>query len=173
MKNTYQKPSVGSEPTDIVFILRQLQRKCRIKDYVAFVDLTKAFGTVSRKGLYMIKECLGSPSKFLSMLIQLHKDQCSQVRLNSDHSGSFSIVNGMKQCCVLSPTLFSIFFSMMLKQVIVDLDDDGAEYIRYRLDGSLFNLSRLHAHTKTLDQLLCDLLFTDDATLVAHTKRAL
>ena len=59
---------------------------------------------------------------------------------------------------------------MMLKQVIEDLDDDGAVYICNRLDGSLFNLRRLHAHTKTLAQLFCDLLFADDT---AHTERAL
>ena len=93
--------------------------------------------------------------------------------MNSNFSGSFPIVNGMKQGCVLAPTLFSIFFSMMLKLVTEDLDDDSAIYIYYYLDGSLFNLRRLHAHTKTLEQLFCDLLFIDNAALVAHTERAL
>ena len=82
--------------TDVVFVLRQLQEKCREQNkrlYVAFVDLTEAFDTVSRKGLWMIMECLGCPPKFLSMVIQLHKDQCGQVRLNSDLSGSFPIIN--------------------------------------------------------------------------------
>ena len=111
--------------------------------------------------------------KFLSVVIQLHKDQRGQVRLNSDLSGSFPIVNGENQGGILAPTLFSIFFSMMLKQVIEDLNDDGAEYIRYHLDGSLFNFMRLHAYTKTLEQLFCDLLFADDAAFVAHTERAL
>ena len=62
---------------------------------------------------------------------------------------------------------------MMLKQAMEDLDDDDAIYIRYRLDGSLFNLRRLQAHTKTSEQLFRDLLFADDAALVAHTERAL
>ena len=95
------------------------------------------------------------------MVIQLHKDQRDQVRSNSVLFGSFPIVNSVKRGYVLAPTLFSIFFCMMLKQVIEDLDD-----------GSLFNLSRQHAHTKTLDKLFRD-LFADDAALVAHTQRAL
>ncbi|XP_063595009.1 uncharacterized protein LOC134771986 [Penaeus indicus] len=143
--------------TDMVFVLRQLQEKCREQNkglYMTFVDLTKAFDTVSRKGLWMIMERLGCPPKFLSMVIQLHDDQRGQVRLNSDLSEPFPIVNGVKQGCVLAPTLFSIFFSMMLKQATEDLEDDEAVYIRYRLDGSLFNLRRLHAHTKTLEQLI-------------------
>ncbi len=52
--------------------------------------------------------------------------------MNSDISGSFPIVNGVKQGCVLAPTLFSIFFCMMLKQLIEDLDDDRAVYIRFQ-----------------------------------------
>ena len=62
---------------------------------------------------------------------------------------------------------------MMLKQTLEDLDDDGAVYIRYHLDSSLFNLKRLHSHTKTIEQLFHDLLFADDAALIAHTERAL
>ena len=48
--------------TDIVFSLRHLQEKCREQNrglYKAFVDLTKVFDTVSRKGLWMIMELLG------------------------------------------------------------------------------------------------------------------
>ena len=107
------------------------------------------------------------------MLIQLHENQRGQIRLNGDLSEPFSISNGVKQGCVLVPTLFSIFFSMMLKQAIVDLDEDEGVYVRYRLDGSLFNLRRLQAHTKTHERLIQDLLFADDAALVAHTERAL
>ena len=162
--------------TDMVFVLRQLQEKCREQNkglYVSFVDLTKAFDTVSRKGMWQIMERLGCPPRFLNIVIQLHDDQRGQVRLNGDLSEPFAISNGMKQGCVLAPTLFSIFFSMMLRQATEDLNDDDSIYIRYRLDGNLFNLRRLQAHTKTQEQLIRDLLFADDAALVAHTERAL
>ena len=58
--------------TDMIFVLRQLQEKCREQNkglYITFVDLTKAFDTVSRKGLWLIIERLGCPPKFLSMVI--------------------------------------------------------------------------------------------------------
>ncbi|XP_071510462.1 uncharacterized protein [Diadema antillarum] len=161
---------------DMVFALRQLQEKCKEQNkglYITFVDLTKAFDTVSRKGLWQILERLGCPTKFLNMIIQLHENQQGRVRYNSDFSEPFPIDNGVKQGCVLAPTLFTIFFSMMLKQAMEEFNNEDAVYIRYRTDGSLFNLRRLQAHTKTHELLVRELLFADDAALVAHSESAL
>ena len=66
---------------------------------------------VSRKGLWQIMEHLGCPPKFLSMVMQLHEDQCGQVRNSNDLSEPFLILNRVKQGCVLAPTLFTIFFN--------------------------------------------------------------
>ena len=52
-------------------------------------------------------------SKFLQLVIQLHENQRGQIRLSGDLSEPFPISNGVKQGCVLAPTLFSIFFSIM------------------------------------------------------------
>ena len=53
-----------------------------------------------------------------------------------DHWTAVSMLLGWHQLC----------FSMMLKKFIENLDDDGAVYIYYRLDCSLFYLRRLHPH---------------------------
>ncbi|KAI8500865.1 hypothetical protein Bbelb_216830 [Branchiostoma belcheri] len=146
---------------------------CRGITLLSIADLSKAFDTVSRKSLWMILERLGCPPKFIRMVIQLHEDQRGQVRSNNDLSEHFPITNGVKQGYVLAPTLFTIFFSMMLQQATEDLGDEDGIYIKYRTDGSPFNLRRLQAHTKTLEQLIRELLFADDAALVAHTEVAM
>ena len=160
--------------TNMIFVLRQIQQKCREQNmglFVAFIDLTKAFDTVSRDGLWKILSRLGCPPKFLTIIRQLHEGQRGQVKHNGSLSDSFPISNGVEQGCVLAPSLFSIFFSMMLRQAKEDILD--GIYIRFRSDGSLFNLRRLLSHTKTMEQLIMELLFADDCALLAHTEVAL
>ncbi|CAH1266354.1 Hypp3340 [Branchiostoma lanceolatum] len=160
--------------TDMIFVLRQIQEKCREQNmglYAAFIDLTKAFDTVSRDGLWKILSRLGCPPKLLAILQQLHEGQKGQVKHSGDLSEPFPIDNGVKQGCVLAPTLFAIFFSMMLREAKEDLTE--GIYIRFRTDGSIFNLRRLLARTKTLEELILDLLFADDCALLAHTEEAL
>ena len=57
-------------------------RKHDIGLYAAFVDLTKAFDTVSRDGLWKILERLGYAPKFLTTLRQLSEGQQGQVKHN-------------------------------------------------------------------------------------------
>ena len=77
----------------------------------------------------------------------------------------------VKHVCVLVPTLFCIFFSIMLREAKEDLPD--GIYIRFRTDSSLFNLRHLLARTKTTGKLITELLFADDCALLAHTEEAL
>ncbi|XP_051627166.1 uncharacterized protein LOC127462545 [Manacus candei] len=107
------------------------------------------------------------------MIISLHEDQHGQVRYGNALSEPFLITNGVKQGCILTPTLLTIFFSMMLQRATADLEDQDGIYIQHRTDGSLFNLRRLKAHTKTLNHLVRELLYADDTTLVTHTEAAL
>ena len=45
---------------------------------------------------------------------------------------------------------------------------DKGVYVRFRYDGSIFDLRRLSAKTKTLNSLIQEALFADDCALVAH-----
>ncbi|VDM00182.1 unnamed protein product [Schistocephalus solidus] len=61
--------------TDMIFAARQLQEKCqemRTHLYTTFVDLTKAFDTVNRDGLWKVMQKFGCPEQFTHMVCQLH-----------------------------------------------------------------------------------------------------
>ena len=103
---------------DMIFSLRQLQEKCREQKmplFIAFIDLTKAFDLVSRDGLFKILEKIGCPPKLQSLIESFHNNMKGTVQFDGNSSEQFDIHSGVKQGCVLAPTLFGIFFSIVLK----------------------------------------------------------
>ena len=70
------------------------------------------------------------------------------------------MTNGVKQGCVLAPTLFSMMFSAIPTDAYQD-GDNGIP-IRYCFDGKLFNLRRLQAKSKVQTEVLDEFLFADD-----------
>lgn len=95
----------------------------------------------------------------------------STVCFDGATSDAFPVSSGVKQGCVLAPTLFGIFFSMLLHYAFADCSE--GVYIRTRSDGKLFNIARLRAKTKTLKVLIRELLFADDAALASHSEAGL
>ena len=67
-----------------------------------FIDLTKAFNTVSREALWVILSKLGCSTKFVDPIRQFHNDMTGQVLSDSEASEPFSISNGVKQGSVQS-----------------------------------------------------------------------
>ena len=92
-----------------------------------------------------------------------------QVRVLDQVSFSepFSITNGVKQGCVLTPTLFSIMLAALLADAIKSTA--SGIFMRYRVDGSVFNLQRLRAKTNVFHTVIRDPLFANDCALMAHT----
>ena len=93
------------------------------------------------------------------------------VVFDGSTSAAFDIRNGVKQGCVLVPTLFGIFFAVLLRYAF-GTSTEGI-YLATRSDGKLFKLARLKVITKTQLKLLRDFLFADDAAVVAHSAEEL
>ena len=87
---------------------------------------------------------------------------------NGDTSDSCPVTNGVKQGCVLAPTLFSMVFAAMLYDASQD-NDDGIP-LRHRKDGGVFNLKLLKVNTKVKVATLRELLFADDCALNSNTE---
>ena len=82
-------------------------------------------------------------------------------------SHSQSLVDSSKA----APTLFGIFFSLLLSYAFQKTED--SIYVQTRCDGRLFNLARLRSKTKTRTVLIRERLFADDAALAAPSEQAL
>ncbi|CAH1233299.1 Hypp677 [Branchiostoma lanceolatum] len=80
----------------------------------AFVDLCKEFDSVSREGLYLVLSKIGCPPKLLAIIKAFHDGMSACVDFEGDVSQPFAVNCGVKQGCVLAPTLFGILLSTLL-----------------------------------------------------------
>ena len=139
--------------------------------YIALIDLTKAFDLVSRDGLFQIFPKIGCPPKLQSMIESSRTNMKGTVQFNGSSSRPFDIRSGLKQGCVLAPTLFGIFFALLLRQAF-GTSSEGICLLT-RSDGRLFSLGRLGAKTKVSEALIRDMLFADDAAVTTNTQQEL
>ena len=131
--------------------MRQLQEKCIEQNMPlrhVFIDLIKAVNTIYRKALCTVLEQTECPRKFVKILQLFHGGLTGQVLTGGNATEPFEISNGVKQGCILAQVLFNIFFTCMMVHAVQDLEN--GVYVRYRLDGALFDLRRLTAKTKSL-----------------------
>ena len=94
------------------------------------------------------------------MVRQFHDGMLARVQNDGEYSEPFPVTNGVKQGCVMVPTLFSMMFSAMLTYAFQDVD--AGFPIMYRFDGRLLNLRRLQAKSKVQTDVVDKLLCVDD-----------
>ncbi|BHF80222.1 hypothetical protein SprV_0702334600 [Sparganum proliferum] len=87
----------------------------------------------------------------------------ARVTDNGTVSEASAVTNGVKQACVLAPTLFSLIFSVMLMDAY--RDKRRGIHIAYRTDGHLLNQQRMHFQSRVFKNTVHYLLFTDDCDL--------
>ena len=154
----------------MIFTLRQIQEKCIEQNkslYVVFVDFRKAFDTVNRDALWAVLECYGCPKRFLNMVKGFHQGMNARICSQGEYSDAIMVKNGVKQDCVLAPTLFSIYLSAVVDDAFRD-SSEGVS-IQTRPGPHLFDTSKFKAKTKTKLITVRELMFADDTALVAHT----
>ena len=64
----------------------------------------------------------GCPPRFIAMVPQFHDDMQACVQIDGEFSEPFEVTDGVKQGCVMAPTLFSMMFSVMLTDALQDSD---------------------------------------------------
>ncbi|XP_045446396.1 uncharacterized protein LOC123654541 [Melitaea cinxia] len=159
---------------EAIFSVRQLQEKSREQGrnlYLCFVDLEKAFDSVPREALWIVLAKIGCTEKFVRLLRLLHDDMECCVAVNDDQSDFFTVTCGVKQGCVLAPTLFALYFAAVVQEVI-QVTSEGVR-IRFRTDGGIFNLTRLKARTKVSHALITEMMYADDLCFVAESPDGL
>ncbi|VDM02232.1 unnamed protein product [Schistocephalus solidus] len=97
---------------------------------------------------------------FIHMARQLHDGMMACVMDNGAVSEAFAVTNGMKQSCVLAPTLFILMFFTMLMDAY--RDECPGIHIAYRMDGHLLNKQQMHSHSRVSTATIHTLHFAAD-----------
>ena len=102
------------------FNLYAIAQKCLNKKgqklYVAFVDFKKAFDSVHHDKLLQAMQ-KGVQGKFFASIKSMYYSLLSCVRANSEYSDFFDCPVGVRQGCVLSPTIFSVFINQLTNYI--------------------------------------------------------
>ena len=153
----------GYSTIDNIFSLQSIVQKYLTKKggrfYSLFVDFSKAFDSVHRqKLLYLIMHKTGIHGNMFKTLEAMYKSVKTAVRIGSKITDYFDCISGVRQGCVLSPLLFSIFLSELQVELMncgskgIDIfaDDLGVFLLMYADDIVLLSDSVVDLQKKIL-----------------------
>jgi len=104
----------GRSTADHIFILNtiiEIQQQRRQPLYIAFLDLRKAFDSVNRRKLWKELARIGMDQKTVNVIQTLYHNHKRRIQIMGGLSGWVSCQRGVKQGCILSPTLFTLYLA--------------------------------------------------------------
>ena len=169
----------GRSCADQLFTLRKLSElavDAQQRLYVAFVDLRKAFDSLSRPALWVILRRRNVPEALISILADLHRDTTCRVRVGGRRSGEFGMEFGVQQGCPLASVLFNVFFDHVVREALDACPGCGVTVRRRREMGGELQQpdGRTRARGSQLDTVTIPaLMLADDLAVLAPSAEAL
>ena len=93
--------------------------------YCCFIDYTNAFDCVDHNKLWKILQEMGIPHYLTYLLRNLYAGQEATVRTGHETTDWFQIGKGVRQGCILSPCLFSLYAEYIISDAGLDEAQTG------------------------------------------------
>ena len=116
----------------------------------AYVDLKKAFDSVHRETLWDLMRLRGIPARIIGLLLACTSGLLSAVKCGGDVSSFFPVNTGVRQSCVLAPSLFNTYMDWVLRRVV----------------------EQSHYGASVGNTEITDFVFADDAAIFAESLEA-
>jgi hypothetical protein len=117
--------------------------------YLCFIDYSKAFDSVQHTKLIECLQGIGVDGKDVSLIRNIYWEQVATVKAENLYTQNINIRKGVRQGCILSPSLFNIYTENIFKQ---SGDETGL-----KINGKIIN----------------NLRYADDTVLMAESEKEL
>ena len=117
------RPGMSTTKPHPVFILRQLQEKCREKNkdlHMVFVDLEKAFDSIPRDLIWRCLRKKGVPEEYVKIIQCMNMSCKTKVVTQKGETEYFAIEVGLHQGSSLSPLLFIVIMGVLTENIEKD-----------------------------------------------------
>ena len=91
------------------------EREFKKKIYFCFIKYTKDFDCVNHSKLWKILQEMGIPDRLTCLLKNLCRYQEAAVRTRHGTTDWFQIGEGVRQGCILSPSLFNLYAEYIMR----------------------------------------------------------
>ena len=85
--------------------------------YICFIDYEQAFDSVNHAKFIQCLQNIGISGKDIKLIVNLYWGQKAFVRTNFGLSQEINIIRGVRQGCVLSPSLFNLYTDNIFKAI--------------------------------------------------------
>jgi exonuclease III len=117
--------------------------------FLCFIDYSKAFDCVDHALMWKTLREMGFPEHLIVLMHNLYENQEATVRTEHGETDSFGIGKGVRQGCILSPTLFNLYAERVMREAGLQDAEEGI-----RIGGRIIN----------------NLRYADDVTLAADKE---
>ena len=110
----------GRGTTDAIFIIRQLIEKAKehqITLISIFIDFKAAFYTIWIETLWKMLLKIVIPNKLVEIIINIYDNTECSIISGGELTDRFPVNIGVRQGCIMSPSLFTIFLEYVMKGV--------------------------------------------------------
>ncbi len=146
-QNGFRKGRGCVDHLETVAEIINTRKQKKLSTFISFVDFSKAYDFVNRDMLWWKLQKLGIAPKFLLALKSLYQNVQCCVCLNGWMSDWFHVKAGLKQGCLVSPILFSLYINDLAEEI-----------------------NALDVGVKCEEETVAILLFADDIILMAETE---
>ena len=134
-QNGFRKHRSCLDLINTLRIIREQSREWQAFLYVSFIDFEKAFDSVKKEILWLTLQQYGTPREIIHTIKTLYDGFKCKISHEGKLSDFIEVRNGVRQGCILSPTLFLLILDRVMKRVKGSRESGIQWRMKERLEG--------------------------------------